>query len=136
MNGTDGPELTVVTEEDGRAAAIRDRRVRLGIRSQVAAEAESKRLGRPISRDAISAAEKGEASDSTYERLEALYDAFEEEIGTDDDAPAGDNQAVTVQISGNFGVSATIQGPVGNEAEIQALATALIREMRAEGTTE
>lgn len=129
MHTSDGVELAVVSDEDARAAAIKERRLRLGIRSQSAAAAESTRLGRSIDRGLISDAERGTASDDTYRRLDLFYDAFEEAIGDDDGVEGG---TVTVQISGNFGVSATVHGPVGDLEELQALATALIREMRSD----
>lgn len=131
MHTSDGAELTIVSDEDPRAAAIRERRVRLGIRSQVAAEAESKRLGHSISRDAIMAAEKGTASDASYARLNALYDAFEEEIGQDDDEHPAEHM-VTVKLAGNFGVRVTLEGNVDDEAALASLTAAILREMRTE----
>ena len=140
MHTSDGAELVVVSD-NARAAAIKARRNRLG-HSLTLAASESKRLkdsgrlARAFDRGTISEAEKGlpSVTEDTYQRLDALYDALEEEAGEDDgdDIAANGGGLVTVKLSGNFGVSVTVQGPVGDRDEVQAIAMALLREMRAE----
>lgn len=118
--------------EETRAHAIRQRRLRLGIKSQSDAAELSKKKGMYVSRDAIMAAEnpEGSASDATYQRLEAFYDAVDEETGHDE-PDVGENQnLVTFDISGNFGVEVTVKGPVADLDALEKSVARLIREMR------
>lgn len=106
-----------VTSES-RGKAIRARRLRHGIKS-VRQFAEQS----GVSREAITAAEDGVASESTYARLEAWLDTFEEETGAEEEedraAPA---QAPTVVIRLGDGKGAiVVEGPVDNlDALIEA----------------
>ena len=136
MHTSDGAELVVVSDSDSdaQAAAIKARRIAVGLgKSRGFAVSEAKRLQMkpPVTLDAIKSAEAGTAKDATYLNLRRFYDRYEQEIGEDDERDDF-SQLVTVKITGNFGVSATVQGPVGDREEIQELATALIRELRAE----
>ena len=89
-----------------------------------------------VSRKAITAAELGDASVATYERLEAWLDRFEEEIG--DDAPPPSGRLVTFEVEGLFGVArVAVQGPVEDADELQdrfeRLLTNLLRQQDSRG---
>lgn len=135
MQTSDGAELSVVSDEDTRGAEIRARRMRL-FKSQSAAVRESETFqgGRfKISRDAIMAAEKGKGT--SFERLDAFYDAFEEEGGQDDGADSPATGLVTFTVS-KFGTTATVQGPISDHDALLADAKELMREaMRNSGNT-
>jgi DNA-binding Lrp family transcriptional regulator len=82
-----------------------------------------------ISREALTAAENGAASDATYERIEAWFDRFEEEIGDEGGPESG---IVEFRIAGNFGVDVIVKGPVSNIAELEAAVQKLIRATQSE----
>lgn len=111
--------------DEVRGEAIRRRRYEFGITSvRQFAEATG------VDRHAIGRAEAGNGSEATYERLERWLDKFAEETGSDLPEQHG---LITIKIAGNFGVTATIQGPVENLAELEDAAARLVREMRAGG---
>lgn len=110
-------------DQQARGQSIRQRRLALGIKSQHVLARESK-----VSRDAVMAAEKGTASDDTYDRLEAWLSRIEEEAGMDT-PPLSEHGLVTFRLSGNFGVEVTVQGPVENVAELEAAVERLIRKV-------
>lgn len=111
-----------MSDEQGRGAAIKRRRLALGIKSVREFAAQS-----GVSREAITAVESGasSASEQTYARLEAWLDGFEEETGHDDS-----DELVEYRLSGDFGVSIVVKGPIGNMAELEGSAARLLREMR------
>lgn len=114
-------DLMPMTDET-RGHAIKRRRLALGIKSvrQVATKSG-------VSREAVTAAESGTASNETYDRLEAWLDTFEEETGHD--VEPDDQGVVTFRLSGSFGVDVALSGPVENLAELEASVRRLIREM-------
>lgn len=79
-----------------------------------------------VSREAITAAEAGNASEGTYQRLEAWLDAFDEETGHDLPEPPG---PVRFRLTGNFGVEVIVEGPVENISELEESVERLIRHM-------
>ena len=107
--------------DETRGHAIKDRRMRRGIKSRRAfADATG------VSREAITAAEEGRASEGTYDRLEAWLDAFDAETGNDVPEAPG---PVRFRLSGNFGVEVIVEGPVENITELEASVERLIRHM-------
>lgn len=119
--------LAVVADET-RGQAIKRRRLALGIKSQ---HVLAKQSG--VSRDAVMAAEAGDASETTYGRLEAWLSGIEEETGMDASSSPSERGLVTFRLSGNFGVEVTVQGPVENVAELEAAVERLIRKVGEEG---
>ena len=105
---------------DARGRAIKTRRFRHGIKSvrQLAIQSG-------VSREAATAAEEGQASELTYERLEAWLDTLEEEAGADV-KPAKGPRMVT--ISGARGdVDVVVSGPI---SDLDALADVVERLLR------
>ena len=103
-----------------RGQAIRARRLRHGIKSvrQLAIQSG-------VSREAVTAAEEGLASESTYARLEAWLDAFEEETGAAD-RPADTSpgpRLVTFRLPIGD-VDVVVEGPI---EDIDALAATVER---------
>jgi hypothetical protein len=132
-------------EKRERGDAIRQRRERLGIRSvrELAAwmRDNAERLGmqHPVSVDAVTAAEKGKARLETYGRIDAFLDRLELEVGMVDRATLAPDEVqqlgdgmIEVKLTGNFGVSAIVKGPVTNTAELQSMIELLVQQMRAE----
>lgn len=106
--------------DKSRGQEVKQRRLRHGIKSLRELAAKS-----GISREAVTAAEEGTASEATYERIHAWFDRFEEEVGDDgDDAEPG---VVEFRIAGNFGVDVIVKGPVANIAELEAAVQRLIQ---------
>lgn len=119
----------VANEERGRL--LRERRIRAGIKSIRAFVEATKRYDMPVSREAITAAEEGRASDTTYDRLDAFLARWEEETGHDEDEMKPDEAGlVTFRVHGNFGVDVVVQGPVGDADEIERVVEKLIRGMQ------
>lgn len=115
-----------LVEDEKRGERIRQRRMAHGIKSL---REFAERSG--VSREAITAAEGGSASQATYERLEAWLDRFEHEVGADDHEHDHDDDQVEFQISGNFGVNVTIKGPVADLTRLEVAAAHLLREIQA-----
>jgi transcriptional regulator with XRE-family HTH domain len=118
-NGEDW--LTVTAEERGNA--IKRRREAHGIRylSEFA-----DRTG--VSREAVTKAERGEASEGTYQRLEAWLDAFDHEVGNDQASV----EQIEFTVEGDFGVKVTVKGPITDRAELEDSVTKIIRSIRGE----
>ena len=123
--GIGGGNFGAVTSEE-RGSEIQRRRLAHGIRS-VREFAERTTL----SREAVTKAEQGTASEGTYQRLEAWLDAFDEEISQDmpdvQIQQLGTNpesDVVEFTVEGNFGVRAVVKGPV---RDIDALREAVSR---------
>lgn len=111
--------------DERRGDAIRNRRLAHGIRSvREFAEASG------VSRNAVTAAEEGRASEGTYLRLEAWLDAFDHETGSD--VPPSSNHAETIEfvVEGDFGVKVTVRGPITNREDLQAAAAEIVRTIR------
>jgi transcriptional regulator with XRE-family HTH domain len=115
--------LASVTDES-RGHEVKQRRLRHGIKSLREFAEKS-----GISREAVTAAENGTASDATYERIHAWFDRFEEEVGDDGPSEPG---VVEFRIAGNFGVDVIVKGPVSNIAELEAAVERLIRTTQPE----
>ena len=135
MHGTvEGGNLAPVTHKE-RGQEITRRRLAHGITS---VRDFTERTG--LAREAVAKAEKGTASEGTYQRLEAWLDAFDEETGdnTRQDAspPASSGHVVTFEAEGLFGVArVAVQGPVEDADELQErferLLTNLLRQQGA-----
>lgn len=85
-----------------------------------------------VARSAVSAAEHGDASTGTYERLEAFLS--QRERGEEREVavrPVGDpNEGMfEVVLEGNFGVRTIVRGPVSNPQAVADMAERLIRQM-------
>lgn len=89
-----------------------------------------------LARDTIKAAREGKATDRTYRVLEQALEDYElaQERGemppdtTEDDVDT--SQFITVNLSGNFGITATVKGPVDRPEELQRMLAAILREMK------
>lgn len=110
--------------DETRGHEVKQRRLRHGIKSLREFAEKS-----GISREAITAAENGTASDATYERIFAWFDRFDEEVGEDDNAEPG---VVEFRIAGNFGVDVIVKGPVANVVELEDAVQRLIRAIQSE----
>lgn len=121
--------LFPVSDDETRGQKIRQRRMHHGIKSVRELASKS-----GISREALTAAEKDEASVGTYERIEAWLSAFEEETGADDPTSAPPNGGPTVEfhVTGNFGVDVVGKGPVSHIGEIEAAVERLVRAAQAD----
>lgn len=108
--------------EESRGKLVQDRRKALGILS-----VREFATATGLSRNAITSAEAGSASEITYERLESWLDKFEHETGADEPE---EPKTVTFKLSGNFGVDVVVEGPVSNLAELEAAVEKLLRGMR------
>ena len=115
--------LTSVPDQS-RGQEVKQRRLRHGIKSLREFADKS-----GISREAVTAAENGTASDATYERIHAWFDRFEEEVGDDGPSESG---VVEFRIAGNFGVDVIVKGPVANIAELEAAVQRLIQSTQTE----
>lgn len=110
-----------VPSSAAQALAIKRRRIGLGLKS---VREFAERSG--VSREAVTAAERGEASGRTYERLEAWLDRAEREARE----ARGDDGQVEFRLRGDSGIDVVVRGPVGDMPELEATVTRLIREMR------
>jgi len=84
-----------------------------------------------LSREAVTKAERGEASEGTYQRLEAWLDAFDEEVGDDTSKREASGGLVTFRAQGIFGAAdVTVAGPVENTAELAEQFARLLDNLR------
>lgn len=123
--------------ETTRGQAIKHRRVTLGIPSvNNAHELSKKLLPKAIDRVAITKAEADDPSvrESTYDRLNALYDLFAEETGQDTghgkhaDGDTDDDRFVTFTVTGIYGAeSLSVRGPVEKMADLEAAVARILR---------
>jgi transcriptional regulator with XRE-family HTH domain len=121
MMSTENRTQSLPMSNETRGHAIRARRLAHGIKS---VRQLADRSG--VSREAITAAEAGQASAQTYERLEAWFDAFEEETGSDE---ANEPHIIVVRLKNDLGEVA-VEGPVDDLAELEAAARRLLRGLR------
>ena len=122
--------IGVVTDEKkSRGQEIKRRRINAGLKSLHRFAAATERLDMKVSREAITAAEKGAASPETYDRLEAFLDRWEEETGNDEDEAGPSPRQITFRVHGNFGVDVVVQGPVDDADELERVVERLIRGM-------
>lgn len=119
-----GRIMRVTTKEDAaRYAEIMRRIKRTGISDRDLQEKSG------VSRGTIGAARKGDAGPGTYDRLEQWVERFEAEAGMDEP----DDDIVEFVVTGNFGVSVTVRGPVSHIAELEESALRATREMGDQG---
>lgn len=113
-----------------RGAAIRERRMKLGIRS---VREFAIRTG--VARGSVSGAEHGDESTSvgTFERLEAWLSEQERRggavAGPGADAPI---EQIEFTVEGDFGVKVTVKGPITDRAALEDSVAKIIRSIRAE----
>ena len=115
-------KVTAPVAGEARGQALRTRRLRLGIKSvrQLAMQSG-------VSRVAVTAAEDGQASESTYLRLESWLGKFDEETGSSEIAEETAPQMVTIR--GTRGhIDVVVSGPIGN---LDALTETVERLLRA-----
>jgi transcriptional regulator with XRE-family HTH domain len=117
-------DFAVVTAET-RGEAIRQRRMAFGLRS---VREFAERTG--LARETVTRAEHGEASEGTYQRLEAWLDAFEHEIGADEPAAPVSIEQIEFTVEGDFGVKVTVKGPINDRAQLEESVTRIIRSIR------
>lgn len=115
-----GGDLLPVTDDAERGEAIRRRRLAQGFRSL---RQFAERSG--VSREAVTAAERGEARGDTYQRLEAFLDAFEHEVGEDEPVV----QMLEVTVEGE-NVRAIVRAPAGDPAALEEAVAAIIRALK------
>lgn len=120
-----GKVLPVTFEE--RGAEIQRRRLVHGMRSL---REFAERAG--VSREAVTNAERGSASEGTYLRLEAWLDAYDHELGADEPAPSVEQLVVVVD---GDRVEVTVSGPIRDPAALEASVAKLVRGIR-EGSPE
>lgn len=115
--------------DETRGHSIKARRLALGIKSlREFADASG------ISREALTAAERGQGSAGTYERAEAWLTGFEEENGHDE--PSIDPIRFTFHDihSDTYSIGELIvEGPVDHPDELVAAVAKLLAEIRAKG---
>lgn len=113
-----------VMDSKARGQAIKKRRLAHGIRSIHAFNRATK-----VSREAITAAENGTASDDTYDRLEAWLDRFETEI-SDESVTEAAAAMIEFEVSGDFGVRVVVRGPISDADAVERSAAQLVRDIR------
>lgn len=124
QSGVESGTLPGVTHEE-RGKEIARRRMAHGLRS---VREFAERTG--LSREAVTKAERGDASEGTYQRLESWLDAFDEEVG-DDTSKGGSGGLVTFRAQGVFGAAdVTVAGPVENTAELAEQFARLLDNLR------
>lgn len=123
MNGDEGAaELPAVTDERGEA--IRRRRMALGIRSTRELAIRS-----GVSRSATSAAEHGEGSAGTYQRLESWLADQERAQGVGQPV-AAEFEQIEFVVEGDFGVRVTVKGPINDRGALEESVAKIIRSIR------
>ena len=96
-----------LVDNESRGKALRARRLRHGIKSlrQLAMQSG-------VSRGVVTAAEEGTATDEAYDRLEAWFDRFEEETGSDRPADTSSPHMVTIRGTRAGDVDVVVSGPI------------------------
>jgi len=112
--------------DETRGHQLKARRLALGIKSvREFADATG------IYREALGNAEKGHASDGTYERAEAWLDRMEEETGHDEPS----TEPLRFTFHDIYGIGELIvEGPVDHPDELVASITKLLSEIRGKAT--
>jgi transcriptional regulator with XRE-family HTH domain len=116
-----GPEPGPQVE---RGAALRQRRLANGIKSVRALQQRS-----GVSRDAITNAEAGSASEATYERLEAWFSRYEVANAVNDVALA----QVEYEVQAADGLRVVVRGQLTDAHDLERTVARLIRELREGG---
>jgi transcriptional regulator with XRE-family HTH domain len=129
-----GRSAVVDTSTSGnRGHALKRRRLSLGIKSVSELHRES-----GVSREAITAAEEGSASPATYERLEAWFDRFEHETGSEaaEAAEHAENHGIVeFTVEGDFGVRVVVRGPIQDVEALERSVGRIVASIR-EGQKE
>ena len=107
-----------------RGAALQRRRLANGIKSVRALHQQS-----GASRDAITSAEAGTASESTYQRLEAWLGRYELANAANDAALA----QVEYEVQGSDGVRIVVRGQLADAEQLERTVTRLARGLRQAG---
>lgn len=115
--------------DETRGHSIKARRLALGIKSlREFAEASG------ISREALTAAEKGSGSAATYDRADAWLDRIEEETGHDEPSTEPIRFTFHDIHSDTFDIGELIvEGPVDRPDELVAAVAKLLAEIRTKG---
>lgn len=108
-----------------RGELIRRRRMALGIRSVSEFAAKTK-----VSRSATSAAEHGEGSVGTYERLEAWLTDRERAEGDTRSVEPMQLDQIEFTVEGDFGVKVTVKGPITDRSALEDSVAKIIRSIR------
>lgn len=108
-----------------RGEDIQRRRLTLGIKSlREFADATG------IDREALSRAEKGEASEATYSRLEVWLDRMEAEMGADEPEPAA---PIKLTFHDVYGIGEIIvEGPVDRPDELTEAVGKILERIRSQ----
>ena len=110
-----------------RGAKLKRRRNRHGLSERALADAV-KSQGGTMDRATIKRAEAGIASSSTYDRLEAWFDDYEEQVG-DNDVPA--QEQIEVEFRNVFGIGQVIyRGSPENFPDFEAAIERLVQRER------
>lgn len=111
--------------DETRGHSIKSRRLALGIKSlREFAEASG------VSREALTAAEKGQGSAATYDRAEAWLSRMEEETGHDEPS----SEPLRFTFHDVFGIGEIIvEGPADRPDELVASIAKLLDEIRKRG---
>lgn len=112
----------VLMGTETRGHAIKARRLAHGIKS---VHELARKSG--VSREAVTAAERGDASKETYERLEAWLDRFDEETGSD--VPA-DPRVFTFRLEMAAGVVVAVSGPIDDIDKLMAPVERLMARLK------
>ena len=111
--------------DETRGHALKARRLALGITSlREFAEASG------VSREGVTAAERGTASQGTYDRIEAWLNRFEEKTGHD--VPSKEPLRFTFHDVYGIG-ELIVEGPVDRPDELVAAVAKLLAEIRSKG---
>lgn len=122
MSGHDGEADSPLVDTVERGESIRRRRMALGIRS-----VREMAIRSGVSRGAATAAEHGEGSSGTYDRLEAWLASQEQPASQ----PVSLEQ-IEFTVSGDFGVTVTVKGPISDRSALEESVAKIIRSIRAE----
>lgn len=128
--------LTLVSDE-GRGRDIAERQDALGLSDRRLAVLAG------VDRSSVEKARAGQAKqDRIYRQLEQALEDEEsrraagapEPAATEDDVDT--SQYIEVKLAGNFGITATVKGPVDHPDELQRMLSAILQEMRGEPNGE
>ena len=111
--------------DETRGHGLKARRLALGIKSLREFAGAS-----GISREALTAAEKGQGSGGTYDRAEAWLSGMEEETGHDEPS----SEPLRFTFHDVYGIGELIvEGPVDRPDELVAAVAKLLSEIRTKG---
>jgi transcriptional regulator with XRE-family HTH domain len=134
MAASRGRSAVVETSiNESRGQALKKRRLSLGIKSISQLHRES-----GLSREAITAAEEGHGSTASYERLEAWFDRFEHETGSEaaEAAEHAENHGIVeFTVDGDFGVKVVVRGPIQDVEALERSVGRIVASIR-EGQKE